>query len=694
MNSQKCNEGRERAARPESEWRTVEKFDYTNKRFKLLYQVVRKERGKGAEREKEFLLRRPDGNGGWIWDLDGVRRVPYRLPEVVAAQTVIIVEGEKCVDTVRELNLPKGYAATTNSEGAGKFQPELVPHFDGKNVILIPDNDNPGREHVLTTASMLLDNTASIQIVELPGLTEKGDVGDWKDNGATFLQLKKLIRAEPVLDATSLAARRKKWGLHFEWAEPLALDDVQPAPIRKDLIGGSVGDYIRALSAATETPLELTTLAAFGVLSCALGGKMKVSPERGYSEPCQLFLCPTLESGNRKSSVISAVTEPLMKWEEEQKKLGAPKIAYATSVRKTRMALIEKERKKLAGFEREKIERIARLEAKLPVIPQIPTQFTCESTSERLEIMLAEQGGRAAVISDEGGAFDVMGGRYSEKMNFEVFLKGHAGTAIRVHRVSREPVVVDSPALTVLLSPQPGCLAELRENKPFRARGLLARFLYALPHSPIGNRTLVPVPIPDSVKSDYDMIVRRLLDWNPGGRVPLSLSPEAYKAWKDFQREVEVLMANGGILCRMRDWGSKLPGAALRVAGILHASTAEDLSVLAVRIQLPVLRVAVELCRTLISHAIAVFNLISEDPSTRDAKRLWKWMISRPERVISKRDCYRAHHPHVFKNVQEMDAALKILEEHNLTHVSKEKTGGRQKGLIEVNPAIAVNAKA
>src|SRR5262249_8439441 len=88
----------------------VATYDYADETGKLLFQTVR-------YYHKNFAQRRPDGNGGWIWNLEGVRRVLYRLPEVTAAQTVCIAEGEKDAENLRTL----GFVATTNPMGAGKW---------------------------------------------------------------------------------------------------------------------------------------------------------------------------------------------------------------------------------------------------------------------------------------------------------------------------------------------------------------------------------------------------------------------------------------------------------------------------------------------------------------------------------------------------------------------------------------------
>lgn len=84
-------------------------YDYLDEQGTLLFQVVR-------FAPKNFRQRRPDGNGGWTWNLEGVRRIPYRLPDVKGHRTVFIPEGEKDVDRLWALGLP----ATTNAGGAGK----------------------------------------------------------------------------------------------------------------------------------------------------------------------------------------------------------------------------------------------------------------------------------------------------------------------------------------------------------------------------------------------------------------------------------------------------------------------------------------------------------------------------------------------------------------------------------------------
>lgn len=150
-------------------------YDYTDEQGNLLFQVVRKV-------PKEFPARRPDGKGGWIYNLDGVRRVLYHLPELIRApidKPVFITEGEKDVDRLRYIYL----VATTNPGGAGKgkWLPSFNAYLKNRHVVILPDNDQAGFDHAQEVANALLPVAASVKLVTLPGLNEKEDVSDWFD---------------------------------------------------------------------------------------------------------------------------------------------------------------------------------------------------------------------------------------------------------------------------------------------------------------------------------------------------------------------------------------------------------------------------------------------------------------------------------------------------------------------------------
>src|SRR4029077_10275798 len=151
--------------------------------------------------KKTFTQRAPDGKGGWTKGkgaMDGVRLVPYHLPELVAAKAtangtpwrVYIVEGEKDVDNLRTR---WGLTATTNPAGAGKWRAGVHDSFPGGDVVIIPDNDEAGREHALTVARNLERVASSVRIPELQGLPDKADISDWIKADTTQRDLDDLV---------------------------------------------------------------------------------------------------------------------------------------------------------------------------------------------------------------------------------------------------------------------------------------------------------------------------------------------------------------------------------------------------------------------------------------------------------------------------------------------------------------------
>jgi putative DNA primase/helicase len=140
----------------------VATYPYVDENNVLLYEVVRFE-------PKDFRQRRPDGRGGWIWKLGDARRVPYRLPELLAAKAegelIYIPEGEKDVESL----CAWGLCATTNSGGAARDCPEMIEPLRGAHVVLLPDDDEPGRKHVDALAGALRGVAADVRVLALPG---------------------------------------------------------------------------------------------------------------------------------------------------------------------------------------------------------------------------------------------------------------------------------------------------------------------------------------------------------------------------------------------------------------------------------------------------------------------------------------------------------------------------------------------
>ncbi len=179
--------------RPTPSWqeRDIEAvYPYRTASGEISYEVVRKHYS-GQDSKKKFSQRRPDGRGGWVWNLGKVPPLPFQFdklskmgPDIVIA----ITEGEKDA-----LNMTRsGWIATCNNGGAGNFKPELAQYFEGRMVAIFPDNDKPGRDHALQVASILHPVAKSVRIIEIPGLPLKGDVSDYLASGKTCEDLYEL----------------------------------------------------------------------------------------------------------------------------------------------------------------------------------------------------------------------------------------------------------------------------------------------------------------------------------------------------------------------------------------------------------------------------------------------------------------------------------------------------------------------
>ena len=151
----------------------VAEYDYQDEKGEVLFQVVRYE-------PKSFKQRRPDGKGGWHWNLNGLCRVLYRLPEVLTAEAVLVCEGEKDCETARAL----GIAATCNAGGAGKWRGEYSESLRGKEITIIADADEPGRKHAQQVAASLAGKAEFVKVLEIAnakGLSEWTAVGGSRD---------------------------------------------------------------------------------------------------------------------------------------------------------------------------------------------------------------------------------------------------------------------------------------------------------------------------------------------------------------------------------------------------------------------------------------------------------------------------------------------------------------------------------
>jgi replicative DNA helicase len=462
--------------------------------------------------------------------------------------------------------------------------------------------------------------------------------------------------------------------------------------------------FVEAVAVATTTPPDLAGMLALAVVATAAAKRYVVKLSGAWYEPVNLFTLVVLPPGSRKSAVFRLITHPVEEYERTVNLLIGPEIAQAESQQKIlqgRLSKLQQDAARAKEDDRTYLEADAAKMAedvanfKIPV----PLRLVADDvTPERCVSMLADQGGRLAVLSPEGGIFDILSGRYTEKgsgPNLDAFLKGHSGDTIRVDRVGRSTDYVDYPALTLGLAVQPELLRGLMEKPGFKGRGLLARFLYALPTDNIGYRSIRTPEIPDEVQTAYAEALTRMLTMIPqeiegqSHPVILTLTPQADAVFQEYQEEIEKSLRPDGGLYPVRDWGSKLAGATARLAALLHVAEHADT---ALKIRCATMQAAISLARYCSAHALAAHAEMGADAESDGARALLAWLTRTGAETFTKRNAHKALQGR-FRRSDDLDKPIDILIERGYirTQAPEPRPGpGRKPSHVyEINPSIS-----
>lgn len=653
-------------------------YSYCNAQGELIYQAIR------YINPKTFRQRRPKEGGGWHLNLDGVKPLPYRLPELLAEteKPVFIVEGEKDVENLRRL----GFVATSNSGGAGKWTAEHSAYLKGREVVIIPDNDEPGLKHAQQVASLSHGIAKSIRVIFLAGVPQKGDVSDWIAAGGNADELLAIVQAA------------QEWSpddplFNQPWPELLPLRDVPLPTFPTEVLPTTLRNWVEEESEATQTPPDMAAMLALAVIGAALAKRIFVlGTVAGWEETTNLFVVAIMGPGNRKSAVFADAIRPFEELEKELALAAGPDIAKLKSERRQKEIKLKRLENAGKPENRDEITALA-IELDQFIVPAAPRLIVDDATEQKLEIMLGQQGGRIASFSPEGGVFDLMAGKYGKDgaNQFTTYLKGHSGDPLRSDRVGRDSVFVDRPALTCGYAIQPQVLKQVSSIEAFRGRGLLARFFYSLPVSWVGDRNTKAQSMAFETRYAYSFLVQRLASITEERQ--LSLDAEATQVFLAWNDEIEAMLRDGGDLEAIRDWGSKLAGATLRIAGILHCVEDYDLPQISRR----TIDAAITIARYLIPHAeVALLHMAATGGTNADAVYVLNWIERHKRNEFTKseaqHDCKRR-----FQRSTDIDPALRILEESGyIRQVPSKPVRGRGRPgspQYQVNP-LALERKA
>jgi hypothetical protein len=483
-----------------------------------------------------------------------------------------------------------------------------------------------------------------------------------------------------------------------------------------DSLSEPYAEMVRSVSEACQVDPAMPGVSVLSALSGCTGGHAEIELRPGWREPLNIYTVTVAAPGERKSAVQQMMTNPILDVEAELADQGLEMRLEAETRKQVAIKRAEKLRHIAANPPkkepdddestydpqaalREAIDAYAMAEA--IEVPPVPRIFADDATPEAIATLLAEQEGRLAILSSEGGILDIIAGRYQHRVNMDVFLKGHTGDPLRIDRKGRPPEYVRRPALTLGLMIQPQVLLSVGQNAEFRGRGLLARFLYALPTSKVGHRRIAPDPVDQAVRDAYEKAVRELAagmtEWH-GDPAVLPLTEAARNAMETIEAAVEPTLAGGGELAPLADWGAKYVGAVARIAGILHLAEqgADTGPYTAVDAQI-VLR-AHRIGEYFKFSAINAFIEMRADPVIADAVYLLERIISIGADNVSERDMFSACNRSRFPKKPDMMPALSRLIDHGylvLHEQTKRAGGGRAPStLYRIHPHAAFVAHA
>ena len=465
------------------------------------------------------------------------------------------------------------------------------------------------------------------------------------------------------------------------WPEPVPLHsgpDVPAFPV--GLLPPWMRDWVAAQAAELQVPDDLPALLALGVCAAGVSRKVAVSPWPGWSrEPTNLFVYCGLKPGEKKSQCFRKALAPVMLLEKVAAERAESRVAEAESKKRVALKRVEHLEMKLAksdpGPERDQLagdHRAARLESDKIAVPVRPIYRVDDDTPEKLASELCAQSGRLLVASPEARGLENI--VRDEKVNADVFLKGHAGDDLRTGRVGRGRESVDRPALTCLYTPQPSVLESMAASPELRSRGFWGRWFYSLPESRVGYRdcSKPSAEVPPALQAGYAAAVTQL--WNLEGAGPdepteLEFNAAAAGVLTEFRVWIEPQLRPGGPLSQVLDWANKLAGLAVRLAGVLHCADAAGLGKNPGPVIGPgVATRAVALARDYaLPHALAAFDAMGSSEAVVAARGVWRWVENRPDpsAPFTRREVHRAK-PGKFPTVDDLQPVLDLLQRHGL----------------------------
>ncbi|MCC6486392.1 MAG: DUF3987 domain-containing protein [Candidatus Hydrogenedentes bacterium] len=739
-------------------WREITRYPYVDRDGSVLFEVIRYQKADGM---KTFIQVRPSGveaagttdpgrtggvqNGGTVVGLDAGKylpdkraarvtgkptwkraadhsdcdgseyrfrdcpRVPYRLPEVLKAETVYLPEGEKDVHTLEEWKL----VASCNPGGSSNsaLYAEWTAYFRDRHIVILPDNDEPGRKHAAAVAAALLSAAASVRILELPDLPASGDVTDWREAGGTFERFRELTEAAPVMNTAVLSELRARWGLTDKEAQhparAEAADDwPKPEPIQtelptveafsEDLLPDSFRPLVADVTERMQVPMDYPAVVMVLCLAGAVNRRAVIQPKANDTgwvivpNLCGGIIAPP---GFMKSPVIQAATRPLnqiqTEWRHEHEE-ALKDYARAKEEHELRRAAWKEQykaasKKGNAAPDRPEDE---------PEEPKLRRLIVNDATFEALHQTMSENPAGILVIRDElTGWWSQLdrAGREGERAFCLQAWNGDTGHTI--DRIGRGTIHVEACCMSMLGGIQPGrlrsYLVDALEDGPSND-GLIQRFQMLVWPDTAPDWKYVD-RAPDAVSEQQAMrVFRRLVEVDAEDPERFHFAWDAQRLFIEWLAELEAKIRGDelhpALISHLSKYRSLMPSLAL----LFHV--AETCGGGTDTVSLRHAQQAAAWCDYLESHARRVYSCVVT-PQLRAARELAEKIKHRKvgaDRFFSCRDVYLKGWSGL-DSPEAVKQAAEVLQDAGwVRDLSTESGpfGGRPSNRYEVNPGV------
>ena len=480
------------------------------------------------------------------------------------------------------------------------------------------------------------------------------------------------------------------------WDKLVPLNEVVLPAFPIDALPDVLKNYVSDVAESTQTPIDMAGVASLALMSIAMQPRYKIIGKSDWEEQLSLYCMIVAEPSDRKSAVFNQIIKVIQSFEAEYNEHHSIDVLKSQEEH----ASLEKRYKKATkDYESGKITKDEYDEAfrKYSTHKVIkPISLTLDDvTSESLTNEIESQDGCIALVSSEGGIFDIISGSYTNFPNIDIFLKGYSGDFIKVSRIGRPSLYVKNPRLTILLTVQPKVLESVVNNGTFTGRGLSARFLYSVPKSLVGSRRFETKPINFDNKKRFSDLIHEILKEPKSSTTYITLSNDAYSLLKDYYEEFESRLITD--LKDIGGWAGKLVGNILRISALitrarnikydafLYTPSTDDSAEWIV--QKEDMESAIKLGNYFLEHARFAFDFMDDNTTKKQALNFLEKLKATKTNEISFREASRMCK---YMNKKEnATAVISLLVDYGYLREKQGTSRAHNKGLVyEVNPAI------